>query len=186
MKYQHRDSNGRFASLKKLAQYVYTFGVIGFICFAVLFSFTSKTIAIPEARADIETVVSNLSGKKLEKKIAELRMEIVERLATCESGNKEDSDNLVTYDPSESGKGEVPSFGRLQYKRQTFQMYQDIKTGEKISLREAMIRATDRNLAFEMADYILFNTEKSWKEWKKCGQTLGLEPEIRFIKKLSN
>ena len=182
----YRDSNGRFASLKKLAQYVYTFGAIGAISFAVLFSFTSKTIAIPEARADIETEVSNLSGKKLEEKITELRMEIVERLAVCESGNTENADNMVTYDPSESGKGEVPSFGRLQYKRQTFQMYQEIKTGEKISLREAMIRATDRNLAFEMTDYILFNTEKSWKEWRRCGQALEIGPEIAIIKKLSN
>lgn len=180
----YRDHRGRFATTKKYLEYAFSIGTVSFIIVAIVFSFTNKTIAVQEPKVDIEALVEKLSGEKLEAKIQKLRGEIVERLAQCESGKVENPTDLVTYDPSENGRGEIPSFGPHQWKRQTFQIYQEMKTGEKITLREAMIRATDLEMSSTMVDYVLFETEKSWKEWQKCSTRLGLAKEIEIIKRL--
>ena len=176
----YREKNGRFASLKKYAEHCFSIFVIGFIGFAVLFSFGSHTKADVEKTTNIEALVADLAGKKLEEKIAEIKHDLVRRLSEdCEAKGSKEPEGLIIFDSN----GEA-SVGALQFQLKTVQHYVALFEGKDITRKEAILIATDWEQSSQLAEKIIFEEVGGIFNWENCEKKLGLAPEIEIIRRL--
>lgn len=114
-----------------------------------------------------------------DKKIADLKADILNRLKKCESSNLDASDAPIILDSN----NEI-SIGLFMFQRDTVIYY--VKQLEKrdITRQEAVRIAIDDVKARELAGRILFETKDGWRNWYNCGKKLGLATEIEVIKKV--
>ena len=78
----------------------------------------------------------------------------------------------------------IPSFGTYQFKVTTVQHYLKLKTGETLTVPEAVAIAFDGEKARELASFVIFETEKGVaSDWFHCERIAGgLDSLVRFIK----
>lgn len=141
--------------------------------------FTPKTLVYVANRVEAAEL-EGLSGDRLDRKVLELKTEVLDTLQKCESGGK---DNLaIVFDTNG-----VASVGVFQWQPHSFRHYWQQKTGEKITEREAIIKALDNDTARKLAHYVIFETEKGSKsDWKNCTSWHGLTAKIEIIKDLES
>lgn len=177
----YRDYKGRFASVKKFCEYVFSIIAIGFIGFATLFSFSSKTTADVEPGTNIEALVEKLSGEKLQEKIAELKHDLVRRLSEdCEAKGSKEPEGLIIFDKN----GEA-SIGALQFQVKTVQHYWKQFYGKTLSRKDAILKAVDTAEASTLAEKIIFDEIGGLWNWKNCAEKLQLSHEVELLRKLS-
>lgn len=125
-------------------------------------------------------------------RIDKLKDEVINKLKDCERNGGKESDGLVTYDPLQSNpsatpKRNIPSFGLLQFKKDTVIHYYKMKTGVTLTPKEAVILALDDVKSSELAKYVAFETKgKIGGDWILCNQkyTPSLDAQIDMIKNL--
>ena len=139
---------------------------------------------MPDLRGTTMEYVANrvyaeeISPDRLDAKIAELKAELLDTLQKCESGGK--ADIAVIFDANGVG-----SFGVFQWQPHSFQYYWEKKTGEKITEREAIVKAMDNGIARELASYVIFETDRGTsKDWVICTRNYDLKTKLELIKKL--
>ena len=172
----HRNKRGRFASFRK---HLYGYASL-IIVFAVLFSVSNKTSAIPEPKVDIEALVEKLSGEKLQAKIEELKHDLVRRLSEdCEAKGVKEPEGLIVFDSN----GEA-SVGSHQFQVKTVQHYVKLFEDRDITRKEAILIATDWEQSSQLAEKIIFEEVGGIFNWENCEKKLGLAPEIEIIRRL--
>ena len=141
-----RNSNGQFAKsgLKRfMRNSVIGFGLLGLIVLvAVIYQRTNPVIVTNEVKVTVDT-----SSEMFAQKIDSLEKSVVEAVRKCEQSSYNESDGLVTFDPTNSqyhaiqtqdkhsivDKGEF-SYGTLQFKKTTVIYYYKSLYGKVITL----------------------------------------------------
>ena len=174
--YMGRRLNGQFDSFKmKLRRLVrsvvrYTLAGGAFYAIFMLGAFTWST-------STTEAYTVNL----LPEKVAELKADVINRLAACESAGHEEDDGIIIFDSNK-----VASIGQLQFQVKTIQYYSKKLYGQTITPKEAVLIALDYEKASKLATDIIFreggNPEK---DWYNCSIKLNLKAEVAVLNKLS-
>ena len=124
-----------------------------------------------------------ITPDRLEKKVTELKEDVLKQLAHCETNGVEEPDGFVRMDSND-----FLSWGRYQYQRPTVQLYVKMFYGQDINNQRAGLIAwnLDKEISLdELTLKILFkDTGKSWGNWLNCGKKIGIEQQITLIKKL--
>lgn len=129
--------------------------------------------------ADEVSNYKNLPKDRLEAKIEALQGELLDALQKCESGGK---DNLaIVFDTNG-----VASVGVFQWQPHSFRHYWEKMTGEKITEREAIIKALDNETARKLAAYTIFENDHELKPWHNCTKWHKLEQKLENIKYLES
>lgn len=127
-----------------------------------------------------EIVVDSLSAK-----IEQLKWEVVDKLQACESAGHSEEYGLVTFDPDRSGKSaNIPSYGPLQFKKQTVIEYSKSLRGKDLTGKQAIELALDLGEARKLAYSIIFDVQGGIWNWKNCADKLKLADDIGVIRKL--
>lgn len=112
--------------------------------------------------------------------IKEMKGDVLDRLAKCESGGNKDI--AIVFDSNK-----VASVGTYQWQAHSFAFYWQKMTGEKLSERAAVTYALDDTKARKLAEYVIFDTDAgSEKDWVICSRNYSLTPLVEFIKKHDN
>ena len=101
--------------------------------------------------------------------IEAMKLDVVERLAQCESGGQS------IYSPGGL------YVGALQFHRGTVIAYYRILYGIQISTKEAVEIALDKERATQLAKDIIFTSGNKVRDWPACGRKLGLAAEVDRI-----
>jgi len=121
-----------------------------------------------------------LTGDRLDRKIAELKAEVLDTLAKCESGGN--ASVAIVFDSNE-----IASIGTFQWQPHSFQYYYEKKNGINLTEREAIIKALDDTEARALASYVVFETEKGGsKDWFNCFKWHSLNDKVKIIHQLEN
>lgn len=121
----------------------------------------------------------NLPKDRLEAKIGALRADLLDTLQKCESGGK---DTLaIVFDTNG-----VASVGVFQWQPHSFIHYWQKMTGEKITEREAIVKALDNETARELAAYTIFENDHELKPWHNCTKWHKLNEKLENIKYLES
>lgn len=133
-------------------------------------------IATVVEAAEIET------PDRLDKKIRQLKDEVLDGLQKCESGGRKEEDGIVVLDSNDKG-----SYGPFQWQRTSYMHYYEKMTGQKISGRDAIIHALQTDKARALAEYVIFETPAGVsKDWVICSRNYGLQSKVDIIKELMN
>lgn len=117
-------------------------------------------------------------GKSTEEIIKELKGEVLDAIATCETGNSTSSDGMIIFDSNNEA-----SIGRFMFQRKTVIAYYKLFYNKDISNQEAISIAIDKNKAKELAEKIVFEDNgKGINNWYNCNQKLGLKAKVDIIK----
>lgn len=115
-------------------------------------------------------------------KIAQLKADVISKLAACESAGHSEDEGLIVFDSNK-----IASLGNLQFQTKTVQYYYKKLYGQDITPKEATLIALDYSKASKLASDVIFrdggNPEK---DWYNCSRKLGLKAEVDVINKLSN
>lgn len=172
---QMRYGNGRYAGKFKLGSLLIIFiGIIAWSWIADEFWFKEPVI---NYTAEIIEAVSQ--PDRLDIKIAELKEELLNELAKCETGGIKDPDGAIIFDSNNQ-----PSIGHLMFQRETVKHYVKLFQDREISNAQAIALAINHDEIRGLAERIIFEDEKGWKNWFTCGKKLGLEARVNFIKDL--
>ena len=107
--------------------------------------------------------------------LEEMKGDVLDRLAKCESGGKE---TTIVFDTN--GKASV---GNYQWQLASFRHYYEKKTGVKLTDRQAAVMALDDVKARELASWVIFDTEKGGSyDWVNCFKWHDLDTLVKFIK----
>lgn len=190
MKKFNRDTKGRFASKKK--------HLIWTLIFAVLIGIPALHFA-PEinglidgfgdnliARAEYtqpQTVVQYVEVDNLGEKVAELKSELLAKLAACESGGTEEPDAAIILDTNKR-----MSIGRYMWQRRSVQHYVELFYGKEVSLKEATLIALGEGEIDldELTEKVIFEDTKNLENWHNCSTKEGLYAERELIIKLES
>ena len=139
----------------------------------------------PIYKAQAEEIVVN----KLDKKIADMKEEVVLTIKICESQGYDENDALIKYDPlvsnpKKTAQKDIASIGTFQFKQTTVIDYYKRIYGKDITMKEAALIALEDEKAHELTSDILFKTENGWRNWENCGIKHGLKSKILLIKEL--
>ena len=117
---------------------------------------------------------------KLEAKIEELKEDILNQLANCETGGVDEPNGYVKLDSNA-----VNSWGKYQWQRKSIQHWVKEFYDRDVNLQEAAL------IAWGLHEIPL--DELTWKtlevrsaEWYNCDKRLGLEKQVSLVKKISN
>ena len=169
-----RRVNGRFDSFKAslsrgvrvVGRYTLTGGVLYGVFMIGAFTYsTSSTEAMM-----IDT---------MPQKVAELKADVVERLAGCESGGFKETDGIIIFDSNKRA-----SIGQLQFQTKTVQHYYKTLYQQEITPKEATLVALDYEKASALATDVIFKAD-GIDNWYNCAKKLGLKAEIKIINKLN-
>ena len=139
----------------------------------------------------VQVVQAENKTISFEDKVDQLKNDVINQLMNCESPNYTDDDALVTYDPlvsnpSATPKRNIPSFGRLQFKKDTVIYYYKMQTGKTLTAKEAVLLALDTEKAIELAKYVGFETKNKFSgDWVTCSRRHNLDMQVDIINKLS-
>ncbi len=150
-----------------------------------------ETYVAPVAKADTPQIpdTTGLTGDSLKAKVTEIKADLVESLAKCESLGHADDYGLIVYDNNSRGTlsdRNIPSIGALQFKVTTVQKYEKMRSGTTLSGKDAIELALDAQQSRDLATYVIFETDNGIANWTNCATQLGLPSEIKVIKKLLN
>ena len=162
---------------------------IAFSIFVVtyLLSFTSmiQKEVIYDSIAENIILDEVITPDRLEKKVTELKEDVLKQLAHCETNGVEEPDGFVKMDSND-----FLSWGRYQYQRPTVQLYVKKFYNKEINNQRAGLIAWDLDEEIKLDELtlkIIFEDEgKGWKNWLNCGKKIGIEQQIAIIKKLEN
>lgn len=130
---------------------------------------------------------NEIVNDSLSKKIEQLKWDVVDRLQACESAGHTEEYGLVTFDPDSTGKSaNIPSYGPLQFKKQTVIEYSKSLNGKDLSGKQAIELALDADRARDLAYHIIFDVQGGIWNWKNCADKLKLGDDIGVIRKLEN
>lgn len=124
----------------------------------------------------------------LKNKVDEMKVEVIEALANCESSGASDDDALIVYDNNSAGtlKGKnIPSIGSMQWKITTVQFFEKMRSGKVLTNKEAVELALNGITARDLADYAIFETKGGIYHWANCEKKLALAPKVEIIKNLA-
>lgn len=130
---------------------------------------------------------SNVEVDTLPGKIDGLKKDLIQRLSNCERAGHTEDEGIIIYDDNSAGTlgKQIPSIGTLQFKKSTVQYYYKTLYKKDITPKEAVIVALDDSKAFELAQDIIFTTDKGLSNWVNCSNKLGLASEVAIINKIS-
>lgn len=131
------------------------------------------------AYADEVTLVKG-QPDRLAEKVRELKDEVLNDLARCESGGRDNESGIIVWDTNNK-----PSIGKFQFQVATVQHYVEKRDGKKISGREAILLALDETEARKLAEWVIFDSGKgSANDWVICTRNYHLQEKQNIIKKL--
>jgi len=141
-----------------------------------------------------EVIIETFIGVSLEKKIEELKQEVLDDLRHEEIKGHLDADLVIVFDPKDSDdircrkQGNVRlycySFGDFNFKIATVQYYYHMFNGIDLSDTEAMNIALDPEQARELAYEIIFNEVGGIWNWKNSADKINAGERITFIRSL--
>lgn len=134
---------------------------------------------IPSIAPYIAERTEAASADRLDRKIAELKADVIAKLESCESGKATEPDALIVFDSNK-----VASLGRLQFQVKTVQHYMQKFYGEDITKLEAIAIAHDGAKAETLAEKIIFGEIGGLWNWRTCAERLKLAPRVEFIRDL--
>lgn len=149
---------------------------------AVVSSIIAFSVSTSKVTANVSEVI-DLTPQK----VAELKRDLVQRLSQCE--NPKQNAGLITYDNNAKGSltgQNLPSIGLLQFKISTVKSAYQTFNGSTLTDAEAVTLAMDKEKIFTLAEQIIFSGKdtKGIAHWYNCSNRLGLEVEVKFLKKL--
>ena len=115
----------------------------------------------------------------LERKISELKKQLLEDLRACESGGKT---GVVVMDSND-----YLSFGDFQWQRKSIQHYYKLFYNKDIDLREAGLLAFDAHPEVKLDDFtsrVIFETDKGIDNWRNCDKKLNIKSRVNIINQL--
>lgn len=182
-----RNNKGRY--LGKFANRVRAFflfiGILFFTFLVVSAIYTASHLDKAEAVSytDIETEAKLLGHKyandEITNKIAQLEQKVLDTLATCESGNNENSDGIIIFDSNNEA-----SIGRFQWQRKSVIHYYNVLYGKTITKAEAIAISIDKEKITELTRDVLFTTENGWRNWYNCSKRHSLHEQVELINNL--
>lgn len=114
------------------------------------------------------------------KKIEDLKDDVVNRLAACETKGVKEPDAAIIFDSNNQA-----SIGAWQYQIKTVQHFVKKFEQRDITRVEAIKIAIDHEKAHALTKRVLFEIQSGASDnWYNCEKKLGLEREIAVIKKL--
>jgi ribosomal protein L13 len=158
---------------KRLARKV---GIValGIVALAVVFK-AGSVISPVTVYQDKEVIIDAMPSK-----IERLKGEVADQLMSCESNGYTDEDGLIVFDSNHKA-----SIGRFQFQKSTVIHYYNLIHGVKLTGKEAVMLALDTNKARDLAIRVMFETPNmAGKDWVNCDRKLGLDAQIKLIKKL--
>lgn len=183
MNFIKRDSKGRFVSTKTKVKFAtFLIFTVGTLTAGHLYVEPAIDRANEETRKVLENVQKELhyvapkaeAAEITPSKIEEMKADVLNRLEKCENPSKKP----IVFDSNG-----VASVGQFQWQPHSFQHYWEKMTGEKITEKEAVIKALDDATARRLASYVIFETDKgSAKDWVNCTKWHDLGTLVEFIK----
>jgi hypothetical protein len=135
---------------------------------------------LAEHDARLASIAEASEVDRLDLKIRELKNAVLDDLAKCESGGRNEVDGIVVLDSNDKG-----SYGPYQWQRTSYMYYYEKQTGQQISGRDAIIHALQGDKARALAEYVIFETENGVsKDWVNCSHWHGLQERVDMIKML--
>lgn len=121
------------------------------------------------------------AGVTLESKVEDMKEDVLNKLASCESGGRKEEDGITVLDSNGVG-----SYGALQWQRKSFMFYWEKMTGTPINGRDAIIAAMTPEKARQLAKWVIFETDSGVaKDWVICSRKHNLQLKVDFIKELT-
>lgn len=161
----------------KVQKYCRAFFRIAGISIVLTVAVVSGSLIFPNVIYSIKEVPVDI----LPMRIDELKNEVVAKLEKCESGGRKEEDGIVVLDSNDRG-----SYGVMQWQRKSVMYYYELKTGNPINGRDAIILALTADKARDLAKWVIFETESGVeKDWYNCSKKHGLQTEVDLIKKLA-
>jgi acyl-coenzyme A synthetase/AMP-(fatty) acid ligase len=163
--------------MKKIIRIVIALALIGAGTAAVFFG----ELFLPEK---LHTVVEATNAPivfvdKTPEKIEKAKDATVALLEKCESAGNSPETGIIVFDTNNKA-----SIGVLQMQKPHVQHFYKVLYGKEVTGQEAVIIAITPEKARALAKDVLFETDRSWREWYNCGMKLGLEQRIKVIKEL--
>lgn len=171
---QTRNKRGQFSpDWRKIK---FTIAVLGMGVFiGGYFSFISQTSNV---QASTPQIIDRTPAR-----IAALKADVVTKLMDCERNGYTEEDGLVHIDNNTAGTlrgDDILSYGLLQWKTKTVQLYVKMRDGKDLSAYEAKLLALDKVQAGSLASYAIFE-KNGLKEWLNCANKLGLRAQVDAI-----
>lgn len=173
--YTARQINGQYRR-----QYSkYPVAIVGMMAMGgLMFSGTQGvTKMVDNQKEESVKVIQMVDLGRLERKIAELKTEVVETIAKCESGGRNEEDGIVVLDSNNVG-----SYGVMQWQRKSVMHYYEKRYDQKISGRDAILLALNAEKAKDLAEWVIFETPNGWRNWIICSQKNDIASKVGFIK----
>mgnify|MGYP003385384184 CR=1 FL=1 len=175
-----RKINGEFKK-KGNGWYMLAIAVLMMLVPIVLYT-TNRVSAMVDTQVETHNTPIVISmGGTVAAKVDDLKNEVVETIAKCESGGRKEEDGIVILDSNDVG-----SYGVVQFQRKTVMHYYKMRTGHEINGRDAIMLAMNSSEAKDLAKWILFETDKNaWRNWYTCSIKNDISTKIEMINKFS-
>ncbi len=167
--------------IKHNRMYIVKIGLLSSLLTLVAVGLLSTTGATYKV---MTTVEADEGPDRLETKIVELEDEILAKLASCETGAVKEPGAALIFDSNEEA-----SVGKFQWQVKSVQWYVSVFYEKDIDRRDAILIALDAHPEISLTDLtkkVLFEDEKSWRNWWNCSQKHGLEVQVEMVKKLKS
>lgn len=180
----NRNSNGKYASPWK-RRILTTFVILSVATTAAHFTFIGPALdkEISATNEMVQNFIASpiaFADKSMEIKVEDLKNEILNTLAKCESAGKKEEDGIAILDSNDRG-----SYGPFQFQRKTVMHYME-KKGTPVNGRDAIILALQGDKARELAHYVIFETSAGVaNDWVNCNKKHNLQAQVDIIKKLT-
>jgi hypothetical protein len=111
-----------------------------------------------------------------EQEIADRKEQLLQQLATCESGSWGPSARPIYG-------GRRAYHGRFQFTLRTFITYTRKRDGTELTTKEAAADVQDYDKAASLAWYMIYDLQEPW-HWPLCSRKLGIPAQVNLIKQL--
>jgi hypothetical protein len=173
-----RDNKGRFSRGKMWLWGILFLAIVSIVC--VMWISQQPRIEVTTSDVTKLEVVEKLTKEQYEAKIEQLKSDVLDDLASCESGGLKDPDGAIVLDVN--GK---MSIGRWMWQRESVIYYMEKLEGKKITNREAIELSVDPVRARELTARVLFGEKDGYKNWLNCANKFNLKTTIEIVNKLA-
>lgn len=176
-----RNALGRFSKRFDLTDKIGISFIILFSLFIALMTLMDATtkeihatrLFAPKAEAD--------EIDRLDVKIDQLKNEVLDTLAKCESGGLKSEDGILVWDTNAKH-----SVGEFQFQVATVKHYVKKLWGKDVSGRDAILIALDPEQSRKLAHDVIFTTSNGVaKDWVVCSRNYQLQSKVDLIKSLT-
>ena len=155
--------------------------IISTVFVASVFEKIRPAVLSATNRAYADEIIT-LKPDRLQQKISDLKGEVLDTLAKCESGGRDNESGIIVWDTNNK-----PSLGKYQFQIATVQHYHLKRTGERLSGRDAILLALDEARARDLAQWVIFDNGKGVRnDWVNCDKWHGLDQKVEVIRSLEN